>query len=212
MLTSAQITQWMKKTAEVMEENQAYLTELDAAIGDADHGNNMHRGYQAIVQKLPGDGDGDDDIGVLLKAAAMALISKVGGAAGPLYGTMFLQASKALKEKTELSAEDVEQFLKAAVDGVQMRGRAVGGEKTMLDSLIPAFEAFQKARGEGNDLTDCLEAATSAAEEGMKATIPMIATKGRASYLGERSRDHQDPGATSSYLIIRTLRDVACDE
>lgn len=205
MLSAAQITQWIKKSAEVLDENQHYLTELDAAIGDADHGNNMHRGYQAVLQKLPQD----EDVGVLLKSVAMALISKVGGAAGPLYGTMFLQASNVLKGKTELSAEDVEQMLTTFVAGVQMRGKAVGGEKTMLDSLIPASEAFQKARRNGNGLGECLDAASSAAEDGMKATIPMIATKGRASYLGERSRDHQDPGATSSYLIIKTLRDVA---
>lgn len=206
MLTCALMVEWIKRSADVLAENRDYLTELDAAIGDADHGNNMDRGYKAALPKLPEDAE---DVGAVLKALAMALISKVGGAAGPLYGTLFMQAAKALDGKPALSVEDVETLLKAGVDGVMMRGKAVAGEKTMLDSLIPALEAFQAARATGGDLSACLDAATAAAEAGMKATIPMIATKGRASYLGERSRDHQDPGATSSYLILKTLNDVA---
>lgn len=205
MLTSAQIIEWVKKTAEVLEHNREYLTELDSPIGDADHGNNMHRGFQEVLRRLPND----EDIGAILKSVAMALISKVGGAAGPLYGTMFLQAANALQGKTELSKENVEQLLKTSVDGIKMRGRAERGEKTILDSLIPAHEAFHNAREDGKNLTECLAAATAAAEGGMKATIPMIAKKGRASYLGERSRGHQDPGATSTYLIVKTLYEVA---
>lgn len=207
MLTSEHITTWIRKSADEMRENRAYLTELDAAIGDADHGNNMDRGYKAVLEKLPDD----SDIGAILKAVAMALISKVGGAAGPLYGTMFLQAANALKGKETLSSEDVELLLKTAVDGIIMRGHAHAGEKTILDSLIPAYDAYREARASGTELTACLAAATAAAEEGMKATIPMIATKGRASYLGERSRDHQDPGATSTYLIIKTLYEAAVE-
>lgn len=205
MLTSAQITEWIEKTAAVMGENQAYLTQLDAAIGDADHGNNMDRGYKAALQQL----STEDDIGAILKSVAMALISKVGGAAGPLYGTMFLQAANALTGKASLSEEDVELLLERSVDGIKMRGRAEQGEKTILDSLIPAFEAFREARQNGKDMIGCLEAATAAAEKGMEATIPLIAKKGRASYLGDRSIGHQDPGATSTYLIVKTLRDVA---
>lgn len=205
MLTSAQVTEWILKTAAVMEENRDYLTQLDSAIGDADHGNNMDRGYKAALQQLAKD----DDVGAILKSLAMALISKVGGAAGPLYGTMFLQAATALSGKAELSEEDVELLLKSSVDGIKMRGRAEPGEKTILDSLVPAYEAFKNSRANGDGIAECLAAATAAAEEGMKATIPMIAKKGRASYLGERSVGHQDPGATSTYLIVRTLSDVA---
>ena len=204
MLTSAQITEWIEKTAAVMGANQEYLTQLDAAIGDADHGNNMDRGYKAALQQL----STEDDVGAILKSVAMALISKVGGAAGPLYGTMFLQAANALTGKASLSGEDVELLLERSVDGIKMRGRAEQGEKTILDSLIPAYEAFREARRNGKDMVDCLEAATAAAEKGMEATIPLIAKKGRASYLGERSIGHQDPGATSTYLIVKTLRDV----
>ncbi|WP_321339080.1 dihydroxyacetone kinase subunit DhaL [Breoghania sp.] len=202
-LTCDIVRNWICKTAEVMAENRAYLTELDSAIGDADHGNNMDRGYKAVIEKLP---DGDD-VGALLKAVSMALISKVGGAAGPLYGTMFLQASKPLMGKSEIGFDELAQFFDDAVAGVKMRGKADVGMKTMLDALVPAAEAFRAA----GSVSDGLEAAVVAAEKGMKDTIPMIATKGRASYLGERSRDHQDPGATSSYLIIKALRDAASE-
>ncbi|PTW53227.1 dihydroxyacetone kinase DhaL subunit [Breoghania corrubedonensis] len=203
MLTGATVRKWIEKTAAVMAENRTYLTELDKAIGDADHGNNMDRGFKAVVEKLP---EGDD-IGALLKAVSMALISKVGGAAGPLYGTMFLQGSKPLMGKSEISFEELAQFFEDAVAGVKMRGKAEAGEKTMLDALVPAAEAFRKA----GDLDAGLKAAVEAAEQGMKDTIPMIAKKGRASYLGERSRDHQDPGATSSYMIVKALEDAVSE-
>jgi dihydroxyacetone kinase-like protein len=204
-VTNEHIIAWIKKTAEVIEQKREYLTELDTAIGDADHGNNMHRGYQHAVTQLSAD---QQDIGAILKNIAMTLMSKVGGAGGPLYGTMFLQASSIAKGKTELNSEDMKQFFIAAVEGVQKRGKAVRGEKTMLDSLIPAKEAFQAATEDGKPLADSLSAAVSAAEEGMNGTIDMIATKGRASYLGERSRGHMDPGAASSYLILKALYDV----
>ncbi|MEI2383672.1 dihydroxyacetone kinase subunit DhaL [Breoghania sp. JC706] len=200
VLTGATVRKWIEKTAAVMAENRTYLTELDSAIGDADHGNNMDRGYKAVVEKLP---EGDD-IGALLKAVSMALISKVGGAAGPLYGTMFLQGSKPLMGKSEIGFDELAQFFDDAVAGVKMRGKAEAGEKTMLDALVPAAEAFRKA----GDLDAGLKAAVAAAEQGMKDTIPLIAKKGRASYLGERSRDHQDPGATSSYMIVKALADA----
>lgn len=205
MLTAEQTAAWIKKTAAVIEENREYLTQLDSAIGDADHGNNMHRGFQAALGKLPESGEPAD----ILKAVSMALISKVGGAGGPLYGTMYQKAAMAVKGKDELSAEDVEALLQAGVDGVKMRGRAEQGEKTMLDALVPALEAFKQARAKGQELISCLEHAVAAAEEGKRSTIDLVATKGRASYLGERSQGHQDPGATSSHLILQTLLEAA---
>ena len=208
-VSSNQIISWLEHSAGAMARNREYLTALDSPIGDADHGNNMDRGYKEILNKLDRD---ETDIGVILKTAAMALISKVGGAAGPLYGTMFLQASKALSGKTELSAEDIETLLRQSVDGVMMRGHAHVGEKTILDSLVPAMEAYCDQRLSGGTLDKCLAIATSAAEQGMEDTIPMIATKGRASYLGERSKGHQDPGATSSYLIIKALQEALVPE
>ena len=207
MLTSYQIRVWIEKSAAAMAENRKYLTDMDSPIGDADHGNNMDRGYKAVLEKMP---DPDiEDIGSILKAVAMALISKVGGAAGPLYGTMFLQASKPLMGKTSMSKEDLAEFFDNAVAGVKKRGRSDAGEKTMLDSLIPAQNAYRKSLDEGKKLEDSLSDAVIAAEEGMKSTIPMIAKKGRASYLGERSIGHQDPGATSSYMLLKALLEAA---
>ncbi len=207
VLTGSAVRRWVEKSAKVLAENRAYLTDLDSPIGDADHGNNMDRGYKAVLEKLPES----DDIGELLKAVAMALISKVGGAAGPLYGTLFLQASKPLTGVREMDGAALAQFFDDAVAGVKMRGRSDAGMKTMLDTLIPAAEAFRQANGDGDDLAAALRAAVDAAEAGMKATIPMRAQRGRASYLGERSIGHQDPGATSSYLILQALADVVAE-
>jgi len=202
----ADVVAWIKGFASAIEANKGYLTQLDSAIGDADHGTNMHRGFQAAVQKLE-DSPGDD-IGAALKGVGMTLVSKIGGAGGPLYGTFFMQMASSLAGKSELEADDWATAVEAGVKGVQTRGKAEPEEATMLDALLPAVQALKKAVGAGSSLDDALLAATEAAEAGMKATIPMIARKGRASYLGERSVGHQDPGATSSYLLMKAASDV----
>lgn len=207
MVTRDQIVQWLESTASVLEENREYLTQLDAAIGDADHGINMDRGFKKVISQLPGVKE--SDIGNILKTTGMALISSVGGAGGPLYGTLFMRAGMAVGGKHELTNEDLSALLEAAVAGVVQRGKAKLGDKTMVDALSPASETFTaEIGGNGSNTLDALQAAVNAAEKGMKDTIPMQARKGRASYLGERSIGHQDPGATSSYLILKALLDV----
>lgn len=206
MVTRDQIVAWLKEVAKVLEENRDYLTQLDAAIGDADHGINMDRGFKKVMSQLPTVED--KDIGSILKTTGMALLSSVGGAGGPLYGTFFIRAGMAVDRKMELTDEDLVAMLEAAVDGVIQRGRAQPGDKTMVDALLPAVEALKQAFAEGADTISALERAVAAAEKGMKDTIPMVAKKGRASYLGERSAGHQDPGATSSYLILKALLDT----
>jgi dihydroxyacetone kinase-like protein len=203
MVTKEQIVQWLQAVAVVIEQNKDYLTELDAAIGDADHGINMNRGFQKVVSQIPSVAA--QDIGSLLKTVSMTLISTVGGASGPLYGTMFLRASTAVAGKSELSDEDLVALLQAAVDGIVQRGKANLGDKTMLDALLPASEALRDGVAGGASTEDALQQAVAAAEQGMKNTIPLVAKKGRASYLGDRSANHQDPGATSAYLILKTL-------
>lgn len=203
MVTQQQILQWLHSVAVVLEQNKNYLTELDAAIGDADHGINMNRGFQKVIMQLPSVAN--QDIGSILKAVSMTLISTVGGASGPLYGTLFLRASAAVANKSELTDDDMAALLQAAVEGVVQRGKANLGDKTMLDALIPASEAFNQAIVEGATTLKAVQKAVIAAEEGMKNTIPLVAKKGRASYLGDRSSGHQDPGATSTYLILNTL-------
>lgn len=203
MVTKEQIVQWLQKFATAIESNKDYLTELDAAIGDADHGINMERGFKKVMSQLPTVAD--QDIGNILKAVSMTLISTVGGASGPLYGTLFLRASTAVAGKQELTTEDMLGMLQTGLDGVVQRGKAQLGDKTMLDVLSPAVTAFQKAVDEGKGTLGALQQAVAVAEQGMKDTIPMLAKKGRASYLGERSVGHQDPGATSSYLMLESL-------
>lgn len=203
MITQAQIIQWLKSVAIVIEENKDYLTELDAAIGDADHGINLHRGFQKVLTQLVGVAD--KDIGTVLKTVSMTLISTVGGASGPLYGTLFLRASAAVAGKHELTSQDLVAFFQAAVDGVVQRGKAQLGDKTMLDALLPASEAFKQAVASGDGTITGLEKAVAAAETGKQNTIPLVAKKGRASYLAERSAGHLDPGATSLYLILNAL-------
>lgn len=193
--------EWIKNVANVLTENKDYLTQLDSAIGDADHGANMFRGFQAVLAKLPTVSD--KDIGTIFKTVGMTLVSTVGGASGPLYGTFFMQAGTASAGKQELTAADWGAALEAAVNGVVMRGKAVLGDKTMVDALTPALEAFKDAVAQNVTMGMALARSLQAAEEGMKATIPLVARKGRASYLGERSAGHQDPGATSSYLILK---------
>lgn len=203
MVSKEQIIQWLQAVVLVLEQNKDYLTELDAAIGDADHGINMNRGFQKVVTQLPGVAD--KDIGSILKTVSMTLISSVGGASGPLYGTWFLRASSAVAGKQELTDEDMVALLQASVDGVIQRGKAQLGDKTMLDVLSPASDTFQYAVTNGASSVEALQKAVVAAEQGMKDTISLVAKKGRASYLGERSSGHQDPGATSTYLILKTL-------
>jgi phosphoenolpyruvate---glycerone phosphotransferase subunit DhaL len=200
------VVRWVGAFAEAIAENKDYLTSLDAAIGDADHGINMNRGMQAVMAKLEA-GD-PEDIGALLKTVGMALVSSVGGAGGPLYGTFFLQLGSKATGKDELTDDDWVAMLAAAVEGVQMRGKAEPNDKTMVDALIPARDALAAAVAAGEPFADALHASAAAAEEGMKATIPLVARKGRASYLGERSAGHQDPGATSSWLLLKTAADT----
>ena len=197
---------WVRAFSSSVAENKDYLTKLDQAIGDADHGINMDRGMTAVLAKL--DGLEGEDIGALLKTVGMTLVSTVGGAAGPLYGTLFLQMGVATVDKSELEPEDWAAALDAAVHGVQMRGKAEPGDKTMVDALIPARDAFSAAVAEGASFEEALGRSAQAAEEGMQATIPLVAKKGRASYLGERSAGHQDPGATSSHLLLKTAAET----
>ncbi|NEQ73703.1 MAG: dihydroxyacetone kinase subunit L [Okeania sp. SIO2C9] len=203
MLNKEQIIQWLEAVATVLEENKDYLTELDAAIGDADHGINMNRGFQKVLTQLPTVTN--KDIGSIFKTVSMTLISTVGGASGPLYGTLFLRASAVVTGKSELTSEDMAKVFAAAVEGVVQRGKANLGDKTMLDALSPAANTFTEAVANGSSFLESLKQAVDAAESGMKNTIPMLAKKGRASYLGDRSIGHQDPGATSIYLILKTL-------
>jgi dihydroxyacetone kinase-like protein len=205
-VTKDQIVQWLEKTAAVLSENKEYLTELDAAIGDADHGINMNRGFRKVMEKLPTVAD--KDIGNILKTTGMTLISSVGGAAGPLYGTFYLRSGMAVPAKEELGDDDLVKMLQAGVDGIVQRGRAVLEDKTMFDTWAPALEALKVSLADGNDQVTAVRSAVVAGEQGMKDTIPLQARKGRASYLGERSIGHQDPGATSSYLILNTLLEI----
>lgn len=184
--------------------NKEYLTELDRAIGDADHGTNMSKGFEAVISKISSL-DEDKDIGFVLKTVAMTLISSVGGASGPLYGTAFLKASAPTAGKVEIDAITAQAMWQTAITGIKERGKASRGEKTMLDSLEPAFEAFSEGVTMDKTLLECLELASVAAQKGVEYTKTIAASKGRASYLGERSIGHQDPGATSSSIMIAAL-------
>jgi dihydroxyacetone kinase-like protein len=197
-ITSKEVRDWIRAYASEIAEHRAELVRLDTAIGDGDHGTNMDRGMRKAVEKL--DGTAGEDIGALLKAVGMALVSSVGGAAGPLYGTLFLQMGMASAGRAELDLAGWTAALEAGVKGVQMRGKAEPGDKTMVDALVPALEALRAAEGSG--LADALRRSADAAEEGMRATIPLEARRGRASYLGPRSVGHQDPGATSTQLLL----------
>jgi dihydroxyacetone kinase-like protein len=203
MVTKRQVVRWLEHTAEVLDQNKEYLTQLDSAIGDADHGINMSRGFKKVVDKLPGVAE--TDIGNILKTTGMALVSNVGGASGPLYGTFFMRSGAALAAREELSPGDLLTLFHSGVEGIVQRGRPQLGDKTMFDAWSPALEAMREALSDGGEALAVLRSGVAAAEQGMKDTIPLIARKGRASYLGERSRGHQDPGATSSYLLLRSL-------
>jgi dihydroxyacetone kinase-like protein len=195
----------MERFAAAVAENRSYLTKLDGAIGDGDHGTNMDRGMKKALERL-GTTDGDD-IGASLKAVGMALVSSVGGAAGPLYGTFFMQMGQAAGGRSELDLAGFTEAFDAGLQGVIKRGKAEPGDKTMVDALTPALEALRAA--DGDDVAAALGRAAEAARQGMEATVPMVARKGRASYLGERSAGHQDPGATSSHLLLKSAAEAA---
>jgi len=201
-----EVLEWLKALQEVYAENKPLLTDLDAAIGDADHGINMDRGFKAVKMELSANLPGD--LQSILQGAAAVLIRTVGGAAGPLYGTFFLRAGASVAGKTELDAAGMVAMFQAGMDGVQQRGKAIAGDKTMVDALLSAVAAMQAGLDAGYGLKRILEEGSAAAETGMRATIPMQARKGRASYLGARSIGHQDPGATSSYFLLRTAAEV----
>jgi dihydroxyacetone kinase-like protein len=205
-ITAADVRAWIGAYATVIAEHRAELVRLDTAIGDGDHGTNMDRGMRAAMEKL--EATEGDDIGALLKAVGMALVSKVGGAAGPLYGTLFLQMGMASAGRGELDLAGWSGALEAGVKGVQSRGKAELEDKTMLDALLPGLDALRAAEADGAEFGDALRRSAAAAEEGMKATIPLEARKGRASYLGPRSVGHQDPGATSSHLLLAAAADT----
>jgi phosphoenolpyruvate---glycerone phosphotransferase subunit DhaL len=190
----------IKEMAAAMEEHRRALTRLDSEIGDGDHGNNMHRGFQAALERL--EATNPQSPADALKAVSTALISKVGGAAGPLYGTAFLRASTALSGKEDLSPEDVAEAVGAALSGVKQRGKAEEGDKTMVDALAPAAEAAKEAASAGSGAGEVFRAAAEAAGEGAEATVELTAKRGRASYLGERAAGHMDPGARSSFLLL----------
>jgi phosphoenolpyruvate---glycerone phosphotransferase subunit DhaL len=199
------VLSWMERFAGEMSEHRQELVRLDTAIGDGDHGTNMDRGMQKAMQKLQ-EADPADP-GAVLKTVAMALVSSVGGAAGPLYGTLFLQMGSALGSDATPALPAYAQAWRKGLEGVQARGKAVAEDKTMVDALIPGVEALEGA----SDLDEGLRAAAAAAQDGMRATIPLIARKGRASYLGERSKDHQDPGATSTYYLFKSAAEALAD-
>ncbi len=205
-ITRDDVISWLNECGRVLAENKDYLTQLDSAIGDADHGANMDRGFRAALTKLPTVAD--KDIGTLFKSVGMTLVSTVGGAGGPLYGTFFMQAGTASANKMELTTGDWAVALEAALNGVVARGKAQLADKTMVDALTPALNALKQAVNDGLAQGDALRQSAAAAEQGLKGTIPLVARKGRASYLGERSAGHQDPGATSSYLLLKAAADV----
>ncbi len=207
MATKEQLVAFIRLFADKMIEHRQELTDLDQAIGDGDHGINMSRGFKAVMEKLPVlEEKAIDD---LLKTIGMTLVSTVGGASGPLYGTAFLKAGGAVKGKESLSGDDLVNMLTAAIGGVQLRGKAVKGEKTILDSLMPAVDAIKASIESGEEIKKALEKGEQAAWDGVEYTKTIIATKGRASYLGERSIGHQDPGATSTAYLIQAMNEVA---
>ena len=199
-LSVADLSGWVHAFADSVHENAGLLTDLDAAIGDADHGSNMDRGMKAAVAAI--DDGSFETADALLKKVGMTLVSTVGGASGPLYGTFFLRCGTALTDVSDIDAPAFGAALRAGVEGIIARGKAELEDKTMVDAWLPAVDAYDEAVGGGAPIADALRAAADAAAKGRDATIPLIARKGRASYLGERSRDHQDPGATSTTLLL----------
>jgi dihydroxyacetone kinase-like protein len=203
------VRRWMEAAAISIREQRDYLTQLDAAIGDADHGANMDRGFTAVTQKLEGLEGGP---GRLLTTAGSTLVSTVGGASGPLWGTALRRAGRALGDAEEFASEELAAALEAALAGVVELGAAQEGDKTMVDALAPAVRALKDEAAAGSPVAQAIAAASAASEGGMRATVPMQASKGRASYLGERSIGHQDPGATSTALILGALAEAVASE
>ena len=206
MIDAKNILDIVDAIAERIESEKDFLTQLDNEIGDGDHGINLARGFKSVKSKLATFAD--KDIGAILKSVGMELVSTVGGASGPLYGTAFMKAGNVCKGKRELTDADFVAALEAAVGGIQLRGKAVAGEKTMLDALCPALKTLRDELNGGKTLVDALTAAVESAAAGVEFTKTIIATKGRASYLKERSLGHQDPGATSSLYMLQTTLDV----
>src|SRR5437868_9318484 len=203
VVNTSTVRRWLEGAAASVREQREYLTQLDAAIGDADHGTNMDRGFSAVVEKLQSVEELPP--GKLLTTAGSTLVSTVGGASGPLWGTALRRAGRSLGDADEFDGPDLAAALGAALEGVVELGAAQEGDKTMVDALAPAVRALREELGGGGSLTSAVAAARAAAEEGMRATVPLQASKGRASYLGERSIGHQDPGATSTVLILAAL-------
>lgn len=203
-ISLAQLRQWFVAYAERIKSQELYLTELDAAIGDADHGANMRRGTRKICERMQETDFNFDDINSFLRAVAMTLISSVGGAAGPLYGAFFMRAAQVEQDDNTLNLTELAVMFRAGLEGVQQRGKAQMGDKTMIDALQPAVEALEAAAQQGLAINVALDAARDAAEMGMQKTIDMQANRGRASYLGPRAIGHQDPGATSLFYLIES--------
>lgn len=203
MVDGKKLTAVLMQISHKMTEQKDYLTRLDAAIGDSDHGINMARGFEAVEKKLPSLAD--KDIGTILKTVGLTLVSTVGGASGPLYGSAFMKAGVAMAGKEDMDLSDFLEAMRTGVEAVQMRGRAGAGEKTMLDSMLPAMDAMEEEASANAQIHTVLKAGVIAAWDGVEGTKDMIATKGRASYLGERSVGHQDPGATSFAYMLETI-------
>lgn len=205
MVSGEKVVEILMAIADKIDENKAYLTELDAKIGDGDHGLNMSKGFLAVKETL--NGIEIKDIGYILKKTGMALVSHVGGASGPLYGTAFMKSAAIVNGKESMDIDDFINILKASIDGIVLRGKAQKGDKTMLDAIIPAYDAANAAKEEGKDYKGILEAVSKAAEEGAEYTEKFSARKGRASYLGDRSIGHKDPGSVSSAIMLKTIYD-----
>ncbi len=203
------LVDWIRRFRDVIAEKREWLTELDSAIGDADHGANMARGMDAVVAKL--DSGVPSTVDELLKTVGMTLVSSVGGASGPLYGTLFLRMGMAAGPVTELDTTGLAGSLRAGLDGIVARGKAEAGDKTMFDAMAPAVDAFDAALADGADLSAATAAAAEAAAAGRDATEPLVARKGRASYLGERSAGHIDPGAASTTLLFEALAQATAE-
>ena len=205
-MQKSQILAWLRRLDQVYTEKKEYLTDLDAAIGDADHGANMHRGFAKVMEKLPDVAD--KDVGTILKTVGMTLMSSVGGASGPLYGTFWLKGGMAVEGKEELSSEDFLHLIEAGVGGILLRGRPELGDKTMYDLWAPVLAAVKTHAANGDDVAAIADAILPVGAKALADTIPLQAKKGRASYLGERSIGHQDPGATSSYYMLEALQEA----
>ncbi|CAI0800918.1 MULTISPECIES: dihydroxyacetone kinase subunit DhaL [Serratia] len=206
-LTKQQVVDWLMRCGEVFTQQRDFLTRLDTEIGDSDHGLNMNRGFNKVVEKLPSVAD--KDIGFILKNTGMTLLSSVGGASGPLFGTFFIRAAQSTNAKQSLDLAELHQMMQEGVEGVVMRGKAEPGDKTMCDVWWPVVESLGQSAEQQLSVAEALQRASERAEQAVESTITMQARKGRASYLGERSIGHQDPGATSVMLMMKTLAAVA---